>query len=160
MRQPLQSLPKLWIQTIQARLGILQQTRIRARTNAYICVSIQNTPTRPLLQKVTGTRWPKSFPPLSEPFHPAIKIQTTLPSLRSLNSPCYCCKGIRSPYDCHVFKKKVLCSRKFRAYVTLYGKKRHTNHPKLHSPDLLRYQQCFIYRNPGVPFSQIPCYLD
>lgn len=139
MGQPLQPPPRLRIQTIQARLGILQQTRLGDRTNAYICASIQNTPTRPLLQEVTGTRWPKGFPSLSEPFHPTIKIQTTLPSLRSLNSPCYCCKGIRSPYDCHVFKKKVLCSRKFRACVTLHGKKWHTNRPKLHSPDLLRY---------------------
>lgn len=160
MGQPLQSLPRLWIQTSQVRQGIIEQTRVRARTNAYICASIQNTPTRPQLQKVTGTRWPKGFPPFSEPFHPAIKIQATLPSMRSLNSPCYCCKGIRSPYDRHVFKKKVLCSRKFRACVALYGKKWHTNLPKLLSPDLLRYQQCFIYRNPGVPFSQIPCYLD
>lgn len=111
--------------------NITVDTCTRARTNAYICASIQNTPTRPLLQKVTVTRWPKGFPPLSEPFHPAIKIQTTLPSLRSLNSPCYCCKGIRSPYDCHVFKKKVLCFRKFRPCVTLYGKKWHTNRPKI-----------------------------
>jgi hypothetical protein len=160
MRQPVPSLPRLWIQTSQTPLGTLQQTRLRERTNAYICASIQNTPTRLLLLKVTGIRWPKGFPPLSEPFHPAIKIQTTLPSLRSLNSPCYCRKGIRSPYDCHVFKKKVLCSTKFRACVTLYRKKWHTNRPKLHSPDLLRCQQCFIYRNPGVPFSQIPCHLD